>query len=180
MAKGGETGFVEMLLGGLLFAVALAYVVSLFMKVKMEGFTVDVLNSIETYDNTKTYQPGALVNYQGTIYQLVEGVGQPGAAPDRPQNNPWRKLYDNTVIYKKGDKVVFKGVEYEMVETAGAAGFSPDRPGEQFWLMPYNPTKNYIVGDRVIAKGNKYVMIEVPPRLTPPTVKDADKYWKKF
>ena len=101
--------------------------------IKKEGFVVDSSAAMSPYDNTKTYNIGAIVSYNGSLYEMVQGAGAPGYAPLRPGDQLWQAVYNNNSVYTVGQIVRFQGNSYVMVEGAGAPGYAPLRPGDRLW-----------------------------------------------
>ncbi len=177
MAKRGLS--VDVVVPGALVLVAVLFVAPILRRYA-EGFQGSVTASLPMYDNSKIYQPGAIVTFDTEVYQMVEGAGAPGYAPNRPGDKLWRKLYDNQKIYTVGDRIVFKGQEYEMVEGAGAPGYAPDRPGDKLWAQPYNNGKVYNVGDKIAFEGRRYVMVEGAGAPGYAPNRPGDQLWRPF
>ena len=130
LGLGSINNMVIPLIGALCVSVVLLV---LNIGISNEGFAVDSSAAISPYDNTKTYSVGAVVAFNGSLYEMVQGAGAPGYAPLRPGDQLWQAIYDNNAVYSVGQVVRFQGNSYVMVEGAGAPGYAPLRPGDRLW-----------------------------------------------
>ena len=161
--------------------IAIVVVGLMFLLVRnIDAFSPDVSNSIRMYDNSVTYSPGAVVSFNGKLYEMVEGAGAAGYSPDRQGDQLWKPLYDNNTTYQVGAVVRYKGMTYQMVEGAGAAGYAPDRPGDKLWAQAYSNSAVYRVGDRVAFKGGMYSMVEGAGAAGYAPDRPGDRLWQKL
>jgi hypothetical protein len=177
MAK--KSSFSGSMLMPLLIAIIAAGLVFVLLR-NIEAFSPDVSKSIRMYDNSVTYSPGAVVSFNGTMYEMVEGAGAPGYAPLRPGDKLWQALYDNNTTYQVGAVVRYKGAGYTMVEGAGAPGYAPDRPGDRLWARAYSDLVVYRVGDRVSFNGSLYQMVEGAGAAGYSPSRPGDRLWQKM
>jgi glyoxylate utilization-related uncharacterized protein len=160
--------------------VAIIVVGIIFLVVRnIDGFSPDVSNAIRMYDNSVTYSPGAVISFNGVLYEMVEGAGAPGYAPLRPGDKLWKALYDNNTTYQVGANVRYKGQSYTMVEGAGAPGYAPDRQGDKLWAKAYSDSVIYNVGDRVSFNGSVYKMVEGAGAAGYSPSRPGDRLWQK-
>ena len=160
--------------------IAIVVVGLIFILVRnIDAFSPDVSNAIRMYDNSITYSPGAVVSFNGTMYEMVEGPGAPGYPPLRPGDKLWQALYDNNITYQVGAVVRYKGMSYTMVESAGAPGYAPDRAGDKLWARTYSDSVVYRIGDRVIHNGSKYMMVEGAGASGYSPTRPGDRLWQK-
>jgi hypothetical protein len=145
----------------------------------IDAFSPDVSNSIRMYDNSVKYTPGAVVFFNGKLYEMVEGSGSAGYIPDKQDEEYWKPLYDNNVTYQVGAIVRYKGMTYRMIEAAGASGNPPDHPGKKFWAPVYNKSEIYRVGDVISFKGTLYKMVEAAGAAGYTPDRPNDRLWQK-
>ena len=161
--------------------IAIIVVGLIFVLVRnIDAFSPDVSNAIRMYDNSITYSPGAVVSFNGKMYEMVEGAGAPGYPPLRPGDKLWQALYDNNTTYQVGAVVRYKGMMYQMVEGAGAPGYAPDRPGDRLWAQAYSNSAVYRVGDKVTFKGGMYRMVEGAGAAGYAPDRPGDRLWQKL
>ena len=178
LGLGSINNMVIPLIGALCVSVVLLV---LNIGISNEGFAVDSSAAISPYDNTKTYSVGAVVAFNGSLYEMVQGAGAPGYAPLRPGDQLWQAIYDNNAVYSVGQVVRFQGNSYVMVEGAGAPGYAPLRPGDRLWKKMYDNSKIYKVGDQVyFTDGNTYVMVEGAGAPGYAPLRPGDQLWKKM
>lgn len=145
----------------------------------IDAFSPDVSNSIRMYDNTVRYTPGAVVFFNGKLYEMVEAARSSGNIPDKQDEDIWKPLYDNNVTYQVGAIVRYKGMTYRMIEAAGSSGNPPDRPGKKFWAPVYNNSEIYRIGDTISFKGSMYKMIESAGAAGYAPDRPNDRLWQK-
>lgn len=105
----------------------------------------------QSYDNTRRYNTGEIVSFEGKIYKLKNTIGAAGYSPTShpiywelestspaPTFPSSAQSYDNTRRYSEGETVSFEGKIYELKNTIGAAGYSPSSH-PNFWLLSTNP-----------------------------------------
>jgi hypothetical protein len=64
---------------------------------------------------------------------MIDGIGEAGYPPPRPNN--WRpvEVYNNNKIYNLNDIVTKDGQTYKMIDGIGDSGYPPPRPTN--WLQ---------------------------------------------
>jgi len=103
----------------------------------------DLNQPIDMYSNTKVYSVGDIIQMNGAIYKMVQGIGAAGYSPERAGDQSWSKIksYDNSVVYSPGAIVSLNGKIYKMVQGIGASGYSPERVGDQSWQQVATSSK---------------------------------------
>lgn len=160
-----------------LFVVGHAFI---FYLRRIDNFSPDISNAIKMYDNSVTYSPGAVISFNGKLFEMVDGAGAPGYPPSRPGDQLWKPLYDNNSTYKVGAVVRYKGMTYQMIEEAGSSGYAPDRPGDKLWAQAYSNSTIYRAGDRVAFKGGMYKMLEAAGASGYAPDRPGDRLWQKL
>jgi chitodextrinase len=203
-------GPINIIILALIFAIAIS-ILCLVINIGIfnsENFAVDSSSAIPIYDDTKVYNTGSIVNFNGALYEMVQSAGTPNHPPLKLGEQYWQVMYDNSAVYNVGDTVRFNGDKYIMVKKPPAAGYPPqiqfprvvsgvDNGGDviggsptpppannspldsSYWKRVYDNSKVYQVGDQVYyTDGNVYVMVRAPGSAGYTPLRPGDQFWK--